>query len=192
MSKEIQRPACSYSSQFKCSKQRVSCQCPLKLRMQRTGMIHRTLHSFSVDMKAMVLMCLMSCVGIIIEHTCSCLKKQTRIYSGFSVINTGSNVSIRAQIYAYFCLNHLISGSDGSRVFFFNWQSEWMNLLCDRDYLELEVSIFQDTIRICLRALRTLGTSKELKNCRFIQVGNVSLWNFESQWSDFYAGWRGC
>lgn len=45
--------------------------------------------------------------------------KKTRIYSGFSVINTGSNVSIRAQIYAYFCLNRLISGSDGSRVFFF-------------------------------------------------------------------------
>lgn len=41
--------------------------------------------------------------------------------------------------------------------------SEWMNLLCDHDYLELEVSIFQDTIRICLRALRTLGMSKEFK-----------------------------
>lgn len=86
--------------------------------MQRTGMIHRTLHSFSVDMKVIVLMCLMPSVGIIIEHTCSCLKK-TRIYFGFSVINTGSNLSIRAQIYAYFCLNHLISGRDGSTVFFF-------------------------------------------------------------------------
>lgn len=42
---------------------------------QRTGMIHRTLHLFSVDMKAMVRMCIMSSVGIIIEHTCSCLKK---------------------------------------------------------------------------------------------------------------------